>query len=130
MQNKVKKIFNSKVKRIFYLPIMLLLNFSVEAKIYIFVSHSMNDSALQQYYKEAESLGATLIMRGLIEDSFTKNKEKAELLKIAYDINPELFDEYQITVVPVIVKHEKNVIQKITGHLPLREALKIFEDHE
>lgn len=130
MQNRVKKIFNSKVKWIFFLPIMLLLNFSVEAKIYIFVSHSMNDSALQQYYKEAERLGAILIMRGLLDDSFTKNKEKAELLKIAYDINPELFDEYQITVVPVIVKHENNIIQKITGHLPLREALKIFADHE
>lgn len=130
MQNLFKKLFNSKVTWVCYLPTLLCLNFAVEAKIYVFVSHSMNDSALQQYYKEAESLGATLIMRGLIDDSFTKNKEKAELLKIAYDINPELFDEYQITVVPVIVKHEKNVIQKITGHLPLREALKIFEDHE
>ena len=130
MQNMFKKLFNSKVKWACYLPTLLCLNFAVEAKIYVFVSHSMNDSALQQYYKEAESLGATLIMRGLIDDSFTKNKEKAELLKIAYDINPELFDEYQITVVPAIVKHGNNVIQKITGHLPLREVLKIFEDHE
>jgi len=120
-----KKTFNSKIKWIFC---SLLIVSVAYAETYIFVSHSMNDSALQQYYKEAQAVGATLVMRGLIDNSFIKNKERAEFLRIGYDIHPELFEEYQVTVVPTIVKDADGWIQKITGHLPLREALKIFDE--
>lgn len=108
--------------------ILHLLVDPVYAETYVFVSHSMNVYALRQYYQEAQALGAVLVMRGLIDDSFIKNQERAKFLGIGYDIHPELFDEFEVTVVPTIVRDLDGVVQKITGHLPLREALEIFDE--
>ena len=121
----IKKLLPLKILTIYILCFLINL---VYAETYIFVSHSMNMHALRQYYQEAQELGATLVMRGLIDDSFKKNQEQAELLGIGYDIHPELFDEFQVTVVPTIVRDLDGVVQKITGHLPLREVLKIFDE--
>lgn len=114
--------------KILIISILFFLVDVAHSAIYVFVSHSMNNNSLQQYYQEAEALGATLVMRGLIDDSFTKNQERAALLGIGYDIDPELFDQFAVTVVPAIVRDNDGVVQKITGHLPLREALKIFDE--
>ena len=100
---------------------------TVQAKTYVFVSYSMNDGALQAYFKEAIRDKAVLVMRGLAKDSFQETKARCDKLSIAYNIDPELFDTYGVKVVPTIVRDTKGVIKKITGHIPLREALKIFK---
>ncbi len=96
------------------------------AKTYIFVSFSQNDSSLQAYYAEAKRLGATLVMRGLLDDSFVATKAKTEAIEVAYDIDPTLFDKYGIESVPTIVRDEGGKIQKVAGHIPLQSALDIF----
>ena len=62
---------------------LLLSNFNVVAQsqtyksqIYIFVSFSMNDQALKSYYLEAQKIGATLVIRGLKDNSFFKLKQR------------------------------------------------------
>ena len=52
---------------------------------------------------------------------------KVKDLEIAYDIHPELFDDYDVKVVPTIIRHQDNKIQKITGHISLRSALEQFD---
>lgn len=99
-----------------------------ENKIYIFVSLSMPDSALQAYYSEAERLGATLVMRGLHHNSFPETKTKAESLKISWDIDPDLFEQYGISEVPVIVRVASGTTKKVAGHISLSEALVIMDD--
>ena len=99
-----------------------------EVSVYVFVSHSMSDGALKAYFKEARANGATLVVRGLINDSFMETKAKCEDLQINYDVNPVLFDDYGIKVVPTIISEEKKWVKKITGHIPLIEALRIFRE--
>jgi hypothetical protein len=64
--------------------------------IYIFVSFSMNDAALRAYYKDASKLGATLVIRGLVDNSFNATKDKLSQLNISCDIDPELFTKYAV----------------------------------
>ena len=96
-------------------------------KLYVFVSLSMPDSALQTYYSEAEMLGATLVMRGLHHNSFPETKTKAESLKISWDIDPDLFEQYGISEVPVIVRVASGSAKKVAGHIPLAEALTLMD---
>ena len=106
----------------------LFLTTSSQAITYVFVSHSMPEPALQAYFKEAQHSKAILVMRGLYQDSFIATKNKSEALKITYDINPNLFEDYGIKVVPTIVEDNEDIVKKITGHIPLTEALKIFAE--
>ena len=94
--------------------------------IYIFVSFSMNDAALQAYYKDASKMGATLVIRGLVDNSFNATKDKLVQLNISCDIDPELFTKYAVKEVPVIIKATDERIDKITGHIDLTSALEIF----
>lgn len=100
----------------------------VSAKTYVFVSFSQNDSSLQAYFKEAQRDGATLVMRGLLEDSFTATQKKTESLKISFEIDPTLFEKYGVTRVPTIVRDEGDRIQKIVGHIPLKSVLEAFAE--
>jgi conjugal transfer pilus assembly protein TrbC len=76
----------------------------------------------------AEKTGAVLVMRGLIDDSFMATKAKLEELKIEYIIDPELFVKYNVTKVPTIVQDNGDVVRKVTGHIPLLDAIKIFNE--
>ena len=62
----------------------------VRAETYVFVSYSMPDNALKAYFKEAQELGATLVMRGLKDDSFILSSTKSQELGITYDITNKL----------------------------------------
>lgn len=104
---------------------LLLCGFTSHAGKYVFVSYSMGDEALKSYYREAQQYGYTLVMRGLLADSFQQTQRKAQGLKITYDINPPLFDEYNVKQVPVIVSGD----QKITGHVTLKYALSQFKEN-
>lgn len=96
-------------------------------QIYIFVSFSMPDSALKSYYVEAERAGAKLVMRGLKNNSFLNTKAKADEIGISFDIDPNLFEKYQITSVPaIIVNSEDKGVKKLTGHISLHDALEIM----
>ena len=117
----------TKLRRLFLSGLCFyLIAGAASAQIYIFVSFSQNDSSLQAYFKEAQKVGATLVMRGLLEDSFMATKNKTDALKISFDIDPTLFEKYGVTCVPTIIKDEGDRIQKIVGHIPLQSALEAF----
>ncbi|KJV73980.1 type-F conjugative transfer system pilin assembly family protein [Orientia tsutsugamushi str. TA716] len=82
-----------------------------QQKTFIFVSFSMSDEALKSYLlnlkAESQKAGAQLVMRGLINNSFTQTKNKTMELGISFDIDPCLFEQYKIDVVPVIVIDDK-----------------------
>ncbi|WP_342256957.1 TrbC family F-type conjugative pilus assembly protein [Rickettsia endosymbiont of Aspidapion aeneum] len=98
-----------------------------KTQIYIFISFSMPDSALKSYYVEAERAGAKLVMRGLKNNSFLDTKAKADEIGISFDIDLNLFEEYQITSVPaIIVNSEGKGVKRLTGHTSLHDALEIM----
>lgn len=100
-----------------------------ETQTYIFVSFSMNDEALKSYYAEAQKHKAILVMRGLKDNSFQVTKDKTMKLGISFNIDPNLFEQYQIMTVPVILYSDDKQLEvkRITGHIPLKDALEIME---
>ncbi|XVN41380.1 MAG: type-F conjugative transfer system pilin assembly protein TrbC [Rickettsia endosymbiont of Argas persicus] len=100
-------------------------------QIYIFVSFSMPDSALKSYYIEAEQEGARLVMRGLKNNSFLETKAKADEIGISCDIDPNLFEKYQITSVPIVViDNNQGKVKKLAGHIGLNDALQIIQEEQ
>jgi conjugal transfer pilus assembly protein TrbC len=96
-------------------------------EILIFVSFSMPDKALQDYYLSAQKYKARLIIRGLKNNSFQETQKKIKDLRINIDIDPNLFAEYQISKVPTIVVVEQERAKKVTGHISLAKALEVME---
>ncbi|KJV52337.1 type-F conjugative transfer system pilin assembly family protein [Orientia tsutsugamushi str. Gilliam] len=50
---------------------------------------------------------------------------------LAFDIDPSLFEQYKIDVVPVIVidDEKRGLTKKLTGHIPLAIALEIMNEN-
>jgi conjugal transfer pilus assembly protein TrbC len=92
----------------------------------VFVSFSMPKASLKELSDQRQKYGATLVLRGLHEGSFSKTKDK--ILEISQDglqldINPELFREYDVHQVPtfVLIKGGKEV-NRLLGNVTLEFA--------
>ena len=118
-----------KMKLITILIIIFFANSSF-AKTYIFISHSMKDEALKSYFKEAQKHDAILVINGLFKDDFVEMAKKIKEMKISYEIDPTLFEKYQVKMVPTIIKIEQDKVKRLSGHINLFEALKIFEEEK
>jgi type-F conjugative transfer system pilin assembly protein TrbC len=88
----------------------------------------MPKASLIELSEQSQKYNATLVLRGIHEDSFLKTKDK--ILKInpnglLLDINPELFKQYDIQRVPtfVLVKNGKE-INRLAGNVTLEFAHK------
>ncbi len=98
----------------------------IENGIIVFVSFSMPDIALKQLSDDASKYGATLVLRGIHQDSFLKTKDK--ILEISSDglhlnIDPNLFELYKIEKVPTFVLVEKDrEISRLSGNVTLSFA--------
>ncbi|WP_371254118.1 TrbC family F-type conjugative pilus assembly protein [Orientia tsutsugamushi] len=124
------------VIRVMMLMVLLFVNnanafFLDQQKTFIFVSFSMSDEALKSYFADSQQAGARLVMRGLINNSFTQTKNKTMELDISFDIDSCLFEKYKVDVVPVIVidDEKRGLTKKLTGHIPLAIALEIMENN-
>jgi conjugal transfer pilus assembly protein TrbC len=92
----------------------------------VFVSFSMPKASLKELSDQCQKYGATLVLRGLHEGSFSKTKDK--ILEISQDglqldINPGLFKEYDVHQVPtfVLVKDGKEA-NRLRGNVTLEFA--------
>ncbi|MBP9752203.1 MAG: type-F conjugative transfer system pilin assembly protein TrbC [Proteobacteria bacterium] len=102
-------------------------------KIYVFVSFSMPKASLINLLKEAPKHNATLVLRGLKNNSF---KETAKVIQDFYDqekgegvgfeINPELFEKHKIASVPVFLNLTNN--NKLSGNVTLDFAVKKIKE--
>ncbi len=103
-----------------------------EATLYVFVSLSMPKLALISLSVDAARLGATLVLKGLKDNSY---KATAEYLQEmihktggGFLIHPELFKAYAIDKVPTFVlsktplNHELH-FDKVSGHISVNAAL-------
>lgn len=98
-------------------------------KILVFVSFSMPKASLENLLQEANKYHAVPIMRGLKDDSFKATQvaymDLGKDLNQGIEINPEAFETYQITQVPVFVKvRGDKEIARIKGNVSLDYAVK------
>ncbi len=99
---------------------------NIENGILVFVSFSMSGSALKQLSMDSKKYGATLVLRGVYQDSFLKMKDKILSIHPAglhLSIDPNLFDDYKISRVPtfVLVKNGHE-INRLSGNVTLEFA--------
>lgn len=100
-------------------------------KILIFVSFSMPLLSLihlsEEISHEALSLGqspsVTILIKGLIENSFKKTAHQMKELSASIDIDPQAFEVYQITKVPTfILIREGKELSRLSGNVSLSFA--------
>lgn len=87
-------------------------NPATEARIYYFVSRSMPEGLLQAYALDAMATGGTLVIKGprkggsikdFVEDSIASFNSVDGLTLASMEMNPNLYDMFEVKVVPSIV---------------------------
>jgi type-F conjugative transfer system pilin assembly protein TrbC len=99
-----------------------------DSKIYIFVSFSMPKASLKALALEAKKHKAVLVIRGLIDNSFLKTATFVKDLEERVILDPLLFKEYNIGVVPTFTEVRQAGYQKISGNITLAYALYKFKE--
>jgi type-F conjugative transfer system pilin assembly protein TrbC len=110
-------------------------NHKIYKPLLIFVSFSMPISTLKSLSRDAQKLGGTLVLRGLIQGSFKETQKKLVDLKEPLIIDPELFKTYGVTTVPAFVhlsemgERVKSGVpfDKISGNISLDYAIEQFK---
>ena len=101
-----------------------------EERILVFVSFSMPEASLKHLCETLKDHPeVTLVLRGLIEDSMEKTARKIDEIKGVFEINPELFEQYDVQTVPtfVLVKKDKPVAM-LKGNITLTYAKALFAE--
>jgi type-F conjugative transfer system pilin assembly protein TrbC len=94
---------------------------SKKEDLLIFVSFSMPEQSLKLWSQQAEKTGSNLILRGLINNSIqatTQNK-----IIGGFNIDPEMFQKYDIKTVPAVVLVKNNQYDVVYGDTSLESAL-------
>lgn len=99
---------------------------NLDSNLLIFASSSIPQESLKALFVQAESKGAKLVFRGLIGNSFQKTKAFFETTGINGEIDPTLFEEYQISHVPAFVLREGEKYDILQGNISLEEALHLI----
>ena len=100
------------------------LNFDIEkeTEFYAFVSLSMPKNTLKEISNHIEKIGGTFVFRGLPGGSFANFVGEVAGLR-ALDINtnitidPDLFEDYGVEVVPTFVYVKDDAFEKIVGNV-------------
>ncbi|MBX9806093.1 MAG: hypothetical protein K2Y18_10170 [Alphaproteobacteria bacterium] len=97
------------------------------AQLYIFVSSSMPQESIKVLGQQAQKIGAHVVFRGLVGETFPKTQSYMKELGVAVEIDPPKFDNYKATVVPTFILVNKQTIDRVAGHITLLEALDQFQ---
>lgn len=103
-----------------------------DSELMVFVSLGMADETLKSLSQQAKALGGVLVIRGLVENSFQKTHQRLKSLGIPIDIDPTLFERFEVTRVPSIVlagvKDGKltGSFDRVRGNVSIRSALELF----
>jgi conjugal transfer pilus assembly protein TrbC len=107
------------------------IDFSVEKdeKLYVFVSMSIPENTLKEISQHIEPIGGSFVFRGLPGGSFPAfTKRVSELRKVGISadlqIDPDLFEDYQVEAVPTFVYVKDDDHKKIVGNVSVPWALR------
>ncbi len=122
-------------------------NFKLEnkEKLYIFMSFSMPDNMIKNYFSESQNLlnkdrntDIVFVLRGFYKNSFKETRAKIATLTqnnnnkpLGIIVDPILFQKYNIQQVPIIIKEYKNGnYDIIKGSITIKYALETFKKEE
>ena len=98
--------------------------------LYIFVSFSIPKESLKALALEAKQQNGTLVIRGLVDNSFVKTAKLFQEMGVETLLDPTLFKEYDIQVVPTFVRKHTKGYSKIAGNVSLAYALEKLKGEE
>ncbi|CAK9254203.1 unnamed protein product [Sphagnum jensenii] len=103
-------------------------------EVIVFVSLGMPETTLKQLAQEAEKTKVRLVVRGLLDNSFKNTMVRIQELKIPVEIDPTLFDLFQVERVPTFIRcvmtsegAVKSGHDRLAGNIFIRDALEKFE---
>ena len=96
----------------------------------IFVSFSMPQESLKALMTQAQKHGVRVVMRGLIENSWKKTREKLSEIGLPIEIDPEAFQKYGVSAVPTFVKVTHDGFDSLGGNVTLDYALEVFSSKD
>lgn len=107
---------------------------SSSKEIIVFVSLGMPDNSLKQLAIEAEKTKVRLVIRGLLHNSFKTTMTRLQELKIPVEIDPTLFELFEVERVPTFIRCKltpegavKEGHDRLTGNIFLRDAIEKFD---
>lgn len=100
---------------------------------YILMTFELPDSLWLEYSLDLERIKGAFVVRGLPQDSFVEFAKKVrDLRKIGVhapiQINPMLFDQYEVFNAPTIILEEGKLYDKISGPVSVHYALEKFSN--
>ena len=98
-----------------------------ESAFYVFVSFSMPKDTLKALAREVKAHKGVLVIRGLVENSFVQTAKRLQEVGEGVILDPTLFKDYDVKVVPTFVLNHKHAYQKIAGNISLAYALEKFK---
>lgn len=103
-----------------------------EPHLIVFISTSMSEKSIQQWAKQADHLGAELVIRGFVNNSFKETIILAQRLFAeervgGFNIDPFKFKQYAVESVPTVVLDANGNIDTVMGDIGLIEALKVMQ---
>ena len=101
-----------------------------DSSLYIFVSFSLPKEVLKALAIEAKQQNGVLVIRGLTQNSFIKTAKLLQEMGEGVVLDPTLFKEYNIHVVPTFVRKHTGGYQKIAGNVSLTYVLSRFREEE
>ena len=108
---------------------------SSSREVIVFVSLGLPDAVLKPLAFEAEKNKARLVIRGLVDNSFKATQTRLQVLKVSVEIDPTLFDLFEIRRVPVFIRAKKSSQgflkeghDRLEGNVPLSYALETFRE--
>jgi type-F conjugative transfer system pilin assembly protein TrbC len=107
---------------------------SSSKEVIVFISLGMPDNSLKQLAIEAEKTKARLVVRGLLENNFKTTLTRLQELKIPVDIDPTLFELFDVERVPTFVRCRvtpegavKAGHDRLAGNIFISDALEKFD---
>jgi type-F conjugative transfer system pilin assembly protein TrbC len=103
-----------------------------EGELFVFVSLGMGDESLKALSQQAQAHGGTLVIQGLVGNSFQETHKRLMDLGIPIDIDPTLFERFEVVRVPtfVLTAVEKGDLgagfDKVSGNSSVISALELF----
>lgn len=105
--------------------------------VLVFASFSMSQATLKQLAVDLKHVGSSLVIRGLINNSFKETASQLQKLGEGVLLDPTLFEKFGITSVPTFIifegdlKDEQPPYDRISGNVSLRFALeKVAQEGE
>lgn len=103
-----------------------------EGEFFVFVSLGMGDESLKALSQQAQAHGGTVVIQGLVGNSFQETHKRLMGLGIPISIDPTLFERFEVVRVPTFVLTAVEngdlgkVFDKVSGNSSVRSALELF----